>query len=130
MTVDPKTPTALAVDLKGRRIGVISRLGGDKQIFAFEQDYIDDPERPNLSLSYKSQTGGLLTSVQQAHRRVPPFFSNLLPEGHLRTYLAERAGVKPEREFFLLSALGADLAGAVTVTPAGEGGDDLRADED
>lgn len=35
----------------------------------------------------------------------------------MRTYLAQRAGVKPEREFFLLAALGADLPGALTVTP-------------
>jgi len=35
---------------------------------------------------------------------LPPFFSNLLPEGHLREYLAARAGVKPGREFFLLAA--------------------------
>jgi len=111
----PKSLNALAVDLNGRRIGVITRLPGDKQIFAFEQGYIDDPERPTLSLSYKSRTGGLVTSVRQVHRRVPPFFSNLLPEGHLRSYLAGQAGVNPEREFFLLAALGADLPGAATV---------------
>ena len=47
-----------------------------------------------------------------------PFFSNLLPEGPLRKYLAERAGVKEMREFFLLWVLGRDLPGAVTITPA------------
>jgi serine/threonine-protein kinase HipA len=47
-----------------------------------------------------------------------PFFSNLLPEGHMRTYLAELAGVNPDREFFLLWVLGKDLPGAVTVEPA------------
>ena len=124
MTIDPKRLTALAVDLNGRRIGVMNRLPGDKQFFAFGQEYIDDPARPTLSLSYKSRTGGLVTSVKQVHRRVPPFFSNLLPEGHLRTYLAEQAGVNPEREFFLLAALGADLPGAVTVAPLAGGGDE------
>jgi len=117
MAIDPKQLTALAVNLHGRRIGVIHRLAGDKQFLTFEQSYIDDPARPTLSLSFKSQTGGLLTSFRPVHRRLPPFFSNLLPEGHLRTYLAEQAGVNPEREFFLLAALGADLAGAVTVAP-------------
>jgi len=124
VTIDPKRLTALAVDLNGRRIGVMNRLPGDKQLFAFEQEYIDDPARPTLSLSYKSRTGGLVTSVKQVHRRVPPFFANLLPEGHLRTYLAEQAGVNPEREFFLLAALGADLPGAVTVAPLAGGGDE------
>lgn len=117
MTLNPKTLFTLGVNLHDRRIGIITRLPGEKQVFAFHQDYIDDPERATLSLSYKGRTGGLITPTNPIHRRVPPFFSNLLPEGHLRTYLAERAGVNPEREFFLLAALGADLAGAVTVLP-------------
>jgi len=123
VSIDFKKLTALAVNLHGRRIGVIQRLAGDKQIFAFEQDYIDDPERSTLSLSFKNQTGGLLTAVRPIPRRVPSFFSNLLPEGHLRTYLAEQAGLSPEREFFLLAALGADLPGAVDVTPLDHGSD-------
>jgi serine/threonine-protein kinase HipA len=123
VSIDFKKLTALAVNLHGRRIGVIQRLAGDKQIFAFEQDYIDDPERSTLSLSFKNQTGGLLTAVRPIPRRVPSFFSNLLPEGHLRTYLAEQAGLSPEREFSLLAALGADLPGAVDVTPLDPGSD-------
>src|SRR6266481_1684236 len=116
MKLDPKL-NALAVHLHGRRIGIINRLAGDRQLFSFEQDYIDDPNRPTLSLSFKGQAGGIVTAVRPVSRRVPPFFSNLLPEGHLRTYLAKQAGVKPEREFFLLAALGADLPGAITVGP-------------
>jgi serine/threonine-protein kinase HipA len=50
-------------------------------------------------------------------RRVPVFFSNLLPEGPLRDYLAKRAQVNPDREFFLLAVLGADLPGALVVAP-------------
>ena len=33
-----------------------------------------------------------------------PFFSNLLPEGYMRTYLAEGVGVNSEREFFVIGA--------------------------
>jgi len=106
---------SLAVYLHGRRIGVINRLAGDRHLFAFEQDYVDDSNRSTLSLSYKGQAGGLVTAVRPVSRRLPPFFSNLLPEGHLRTYLAEKADVNPEREFFLMAVLGADVAGAVTV---------------
>jgi len=117
MNFDPQKVRALAVRLHGRRVGVINRFAGDRQLFAFEQDYIDDPERPALSLSYKGQSGALVTTPRTYVARVPPFFANLLPEGHLRSYLAARAGVKPEREFFLLAALGADLPGAITVAP-------------
>jgi len=116
MKFDAKNLNALAVRLHGRQIGVINRVV-DSQFFAFVQNYIDDPQRPTLSLSFKGRTGGLVTAVHPVGRRVPPFFSNLLPEGHLRTYLAKLAGVHPDREFFLLAVLGADLPGALVVTP-------------
>lgn len=122
MTAGADAIKALAVDLEGRRIGIISRLVGDRQLFAFEQAYVDDPNRPVLSLSFKGQRGQLVTTPRTYAARVPPFFSNLLPEGHLRDYLAARAGVKKEREFFLLAALGADLPGGVVVTPLSEDG--------
>jgi serine/threonine-protein kinase HipA len=108
---------ALAVFLGDKQIGIITRHTGDRHLFAFEQNYIDDPDRPTLSLSYKGATGGLVTSPRPVSKRLPPFFSNLLPEGHLRTYLAGQAGVNEEREFFLLATLGSDLPGAVTVKP-------------
>lgn len=61
--------------------------------------------------------------------RLPTFFANLLPEGHLRDYLAARAGVKPQREFFLLAVLGADLPGALVVEPL-EGNEAAHRGED
>ena len=115
--MDPTQRTTLAVHLHGERIGQIHRLPGEKQFFAFDQSYLENPNRNTLSLSFKSQSGGLVTAIRPVHRRVPPFFSNLLPEGHLRTYLATQAGVNSQREFHLLAALGADLPGAVTIRP-------------
>lgn len=117
MKFDPKKLNALSVRLYGKQIGVITRLAGDRQLFAFEQDYVDDQHRPTLSLSFKGSTGGLVTNFRPVGRHVPVFFSNLLPEGHLRDYLAKRADVNPEREFFLLAVLGADLPGALVVAP-------------
>ncbi len=116
---DPRSINALAVNLYGKRIGVINRLGGDQYLFSFEQSYIDDPTRPTLSLSFKGQSGGLVLPTRPTPARLSPFFSNLLPEAHLRDYLAARAGVKPNREFYLLAVLGADLPGAVSVEPIG-----------
>ncbi len=117
-------PGALAVRLYGTRIGVITRFAGDRHVFAFDEAYVNDNNRPTLSLSFKSRSGGLVTSVRPYNVRLPPFFSNLLPEGHLREYLAARAGVKPGREFFLLAILGADLPGAITVTTVDAAVDD------
>ena len=129
MKLDPKL-NALAVQLHGRQIGIVNRLTGDQHLFSFEQSYLDDPDRPTLSLSFKGRSGGLVTAVRPIGRRVPPFFSNLLPEGHLRTYLAGQAGVKSEREFFLLAVLGADLPGAVTVAPLTAAGHPVEMQED
>jgi serine/threonine-protein kinase HipA len=117
MKFDIKTLNALAVKLHGRQIGVINRLGGDRHLFSFEQGYIDNPNRPTLSLSFKGQEGGLVLPTHAVTARLPSFFSNLLPEGHLRDYLAARADVKPQREFFLLAVLGADPPGGLTVSP-------------
>src|SRR5215469_6965139 len=117
MNFDPKNLRALAVSLHDRRIGVINRISGDRYLFSFEQGYIEDANRPVLSLSFKGQAGGLVIPTRAVTARLPVFFSNLLPEGHLRDYLAARAGVKPQREFFLLAVLGADLPGALNVAP-------------
>ncbi len=117
MSFDPKTLNALTVNLHGRRIGVINRISGDHHLFSFDQGYIEDADRPVLSLSFKGQSGGLVIPMRAVTGRLPVFFSNLLPEGHLREYLAARAGVKQHREFFLLAVLGSDLPGALTVAP-------------
>ncbi len=112
---------ALEVLLGDRRIGLITALGGDQSIFAFDDAYAEDPDRPTLSLSFKGERGGLLRDHRPTQTRLMPFFSNLLPEGPLRDYLAKRAGVKPMREYPLLEALGLDLPGAITVRPKGSG---------
>lgn len=112
---------ALEVLLNDRKVGVISALGGDQSIFSFDDAYADDPDRPTLSLSFKGEQGGLVRDLRPTQTRLTPFFSNLLPEGTLRDYLAKRAGIKPMREYPLLEVLGPDLPGAVTVRPLGEG---------
>ena len=111
--------TVLDVLLHGVPIATLTRVSDDRILFALNEAYIADDRRPTLSLGFKDHLGGLITDFRTTRTKALPFFSNLLPEGHLRTYLAERAGVNPEREFFLLWALGMDLPGAVKVQPAG-----------
>jgi serine/threonine-protein kinase HipA len=108
----------LDIRMYGKTIGALTRLPDDTNIFAFNKDYIDDANRPTLSLSFKDRYGGLITEGKPTRTRVSPFFANLLPEGKMREYLAERAGVNPRREFFLLWVLGRDLAGAMEIHPA------------
>jgi serine/threonine-protein kinase HipA len=111
--------SVLEVHLHGRTIGTLTHLQGDRTIFAFSDDYVKDESRPTLSLSFKDNLGGLITNIKPTQRVVPAFFSNLLPEGHLRRYLAERAGINQQREFFLLWVLGQDLPGALSIHPHG-----------
>jgi serine/threonine-protein kinase HipA len=107
----------LSVLLHDQLIGTLTLLPGDRTLFVFEQDYIDNTQRPTLSLSFKDRYGDLITDVRPTQTRVPPFFANLLPEGKMRGYLAEQANVNPEREFFLLWVLGRDLPGAIQIHP-------------
>ena len=111
----------LEVYLSDRKVGAITSLGGDRSLFSFDDSYADDPTRLTLSLSFKDAMGDLIRDQRHTQTRLLPFFSNLLPEGPLRDYLAERAGVKAVREFYLLWALGKDLPGAVAIRgPDGE----------
>lgn len=109
--------TVLEILLYSIPVGTLTLVQGDRSIFAFNKSYIEDPERPTLSLSFKDNIGELITDFRPYQTRILPFFSNMLPEGQMREYLAERAGVKPQREFFLLWVLGQDLPGAVTIRP-------------
>lgn len=108
----------LNVLLHNKEIGTLTRLAGDRTLFAFNQSYINDERRATLSLSFKDSTGGLITDIRPTQTRMPPFFANLLPEGQMRDYLAERAKVNSEREFFLLWVLGQDLPGALVIKPS------------
>ena len=110
--------STLNVLLYGEPIATITNVGNDRTLFAFMDSYINHESRPVLGLGFKDTLGGLLTNFKPTQTKLTPFFSNLLPEETMRNYLAERAGVTPAREFFLLWVLGQDLAGAVTVEPA------------
>jgi serine/threonine-protein kinase HipA len=110
--------STLNVLLYGEPIATITNVGNDRTLFAFMDAYISDESRPVLGLGFKDSLGGLLTNFKPTQTKLTPFFSNLLPEETMRNYLAERAGMNPAREFFLLWVLGQDLAGAITVEPA------------
>lgn len=96
-------------------VGKLTLLAGDRAFFTFEEVYLKDANRPILSQSFFTQTGDLIPETRTIQTRLPPFFSNLLPEGHLRNYLAAKGGIKPSREFKLIELLGEDLPGAVII---------------
>lgn len=110
-----RLPSVLEVRLADTLVGTLTNLPNDQNLFVFDAGYISDPNRPVLSLSFLDAYREVRTEVRAVTRRLPPFFSNLLPEGQMRKYIAEHGEVSEQREFFLLWLLGKDLPGAVSV---------------
>lgn len=94
------------------RVGVLHQRG-DYTWFEFSDDYRGDPDRPVLGLKFEDD----LQRRHASHLRLPWWFSNLLPEGILRDWIAEERGVSHDREMELLAQVGHDLPGAVRVLP-------------
>lgn len=99
-----------AVLLQGVRIGSIHQRG-DVARFVFDPGYWDDPNRNVLGLWFEDDP----RRSPQAALRLPSWFSNLLPEGTLREWIARDQGVSADRELQLLLRIGRDLPGAVEV---------------
>jgi len=112
-------------DRSRRAIGYLSQYG-DILRASFDADYIQDEQRPTLSLNYRganeADTRAILQSTRD-HRLVrtdgrwPVYFENLLPEGHNRDRLAAQRHCSPSDEFELLAAAGHDLMGALEAEP-------------
>lgn len=99
--------------LHSKRIGTLLQRG-DVARFVFAEGYWEDANRHVLGLAFENNP----RNSPQAALRLPPWFSNLLPEGRLREFIARDQGVKVTRELQLLLRIGHDLPGAVEVLPA------------
>jgi serine/threonine-protein kinase HipA len=108
-----------------RAIGYLSQYG-DLMRVSFDENYVNDPQRPTLSLAYVGASDADTRAILGAQRdeRVarsdahwPVYFQNLLPEGHNRERLARERRCTVDDEFELLAAAGHDLMGAVEVEP-------------
>jgi serine/threonine-protein kinase HipA len=106
-------PTVLQIYLRDVLVGSIVALNGQQTIFTFDESYLENEQRPTLTQGFIDAYGRLRVRPGRIGR-IPPFFANLLPEGDLRTYIAERAGIERRNDFALLWLTGTDLPGAVT----------------
>lgn len=106
-------------------IGYLSQYGDVLRV-SFDRTYIQDENRPLLSLSYQgadeARTQAILTAMRDVRLvrndgKWPAFFQNLLPEGHNRERLARERGCRVDDEFELLAAAGHDLMGGIEVEP-------------
>jgi serine/threonine-protein kinase HipA len=102
-----------SVYLHDQIIGRLHRRD-DVTRFVFEEGYWDNPDRPVLGLRFEENA----RARHQSHMRLPPWFSNLLPEGRLREWIAQARRTSIQREMELLAQVGHDLPGAVRVLAA------------
>jgi len=90
------------------------RLDSTDIVFQYVPEYLSETNIIPLSLSLPFRREPFSPEVSRA------FFANLLPEGAVREFVAQRHRVSPENDFGLLEAIGGDCAGAVSLYPEGE----------
>lgn len=105
---------ALALMLHQVRIGVLAHYSGGKNILTFDPQYLALPEasRPLFTLRQRAHPGYLEQALMSS-QRLPPVLSNLLPEGALRSWLAQSLKTHVDEEFPLMAWAGANLPGAL-----------------
>lgn len=109
MTTTP-TERFYGVWLRELRVGTLTQRG-DHTRFVLAESYLADPARPVLGLVFEQDLG----ARHAAALRLPCWFSNLLPEGRLREWIAAERRVSAQREMELLAQVGHDLPGAVRI---------------
>ena len=117
----------LHVRLGDVTVGTLAHLSGDRITLIFDSDYLNMRNRPVLGLSFLNDQDGVIEEQRTTTRKAPPYFANLLPEGHLRDYLAGLAGVNETRDYPLLYLTGGDLPGGVRLIAGRAGTSDENA---
>jgi len=105
----------LEVFIDNLKVGEITLLANERSLFIFNDDYLAMQDKPILSQSFFDKSGEIINQTRIVQTKLPPFFSNLLPEGHLRQYLAQQGEINQHSEFKLIELLGEDLPGNVIV---------------
>ena len=82
--------------------------------FTYAADWLADTSRPAISFSLPKQEQPF------TQRQCRPFFAGLLPEEAQRDVIAGALGISRGNDFAFLEALGGDVAGALSLWPAGE----------
>jgi serine/threonine-protein kinase HipA len=104
----------LDVWLLARKVGTLALADG-RLSFQYAPDWLARQDAVTLSCSLPLQAEPF--DDQQTR----PFFAGLLPEGHLRRFIAYQFGVSSQNDFALLDHIGGECAGAVTLLEPGRG---------
>ncbi|MET0306504.1 MAG: type II toxin-antitoxin system HipA family toxin [Solirubrobacterales bacterium] len=103
---------ALDVYLSDRLAGVLLRKDNGNLQFRYDPSYVE-AKGPPLSVNLPLRTEAY------PHRDCLAFFGNLLPEEDVRRQVALATGISAANDYKLLERFGGDVAGAVTLLPAG-----------
>lgn len=97
--------------LDGTPVGMIVEDDDGIVSFSYDPAYETSADALPVSLTMPLGAGPFVS------RSLHPFFVNLLPEGWLRELAIRRLRIDETDDFGLLTAMGADLVGAVEVLP-------------
>ncbi|HEX2392106.1 MAG TPA: type II toxin-antitoxin system HipA family toxin [Solirubrobacterales bacterium] len=104
--------TSLDVYLHEDRVGRLERLPQARLDFAYEPEWIERGGAPvSLSLPVRAEPF--------PDEECRPFFKGLLPEGEFLKSIARSFHVSAENSFTVLSEIGGECAGAITLVPPG-----------
>ena len=101
----------LSVFLHNSLAGYLWLSDTNRYSFQYDPDYLEDPEAIPLSLSLP------MRETSYTNDTARPFFSNLLPEGEVRSLIAKIKQISEHNDFKLLEAIGGECAGAVSILP-------------
>ena len=101
----------LSVYLHNSLVGYLWLSNTSRLSFQYDLGYLENPDAIPLSLSLPLREAPYLNDTAR------PFFSNLLPEGEVRSLIAKIKKISEHNDFKLLEAIGGECAGAVSIIP-------------
>jgi len=104
----------LSVWWDGAVVGALQVNQHGQMRFTYASGWLADASRPAISFSLPKREQPF------TQRQCRPFFAGLLPEEAQRDVIAGALGISKGNDFAFLEALGGDVAGALSLWPAGD----------
>lgn len=98
----------LFVHFRQKLVGHITHSASNDIHFEYDGSWVNSPSSFPISLSLPLDGSFAATSGHN-------YFANLLPEGNVREQICKSLKISPRNDFELLSAIGGDCAGALTI---------------
>ena len=110
----------LRLTLHSQLVGYVAGFRNGRNVLSFADSFRNNPSRPTFSLITHPdfpRSDKFMSAPLARKQRLHPTLSNLLPEGALRSLIANTLKVHTDNEFHILSYLGRDLPGALIAEP-------------